>query len=179
MTGSHAPITEMRVFVIASSRTRGVLALGSSHYRCAIGRRGVSSFKQEGDGASPRGTFRIVGGYYRPDQFKVRPATAIPMKPMRRDDGWCDAPDHPAYNRLVRLPMKASHEAMWRDDRLYDLVLVLDWNIGPRRRHRGSAIFFHLARPDYAPTAGCVAVNRTDMIAIIARLTRHSRIRFG
>ena len=99
---------------------------------------------------------------YRADRI-ARPVTHLPVCPIRPDDGWCDDPGHTRYNSPVRLPFAASHERLWRDDHLYDLVVILDHNQSPRIRGRGSAVFFHLAGPGYAPTAGCIAVRLSDM----------------
>jgi len=104
---------------------------------------------------------------YRPDEGAA-PVTALPTSPIAPDDGWSDAPDDPAYNRPVKLPHAASAERMWRDDALYDLVVVLGHNDDPPVPGLGSCIFLHLARPDYGPTEGCVAVARSDMEALLA-----------
>ena len=172
-------ITALSVALTRAGAIAGRLVAPGLSVPCSIGRSGVTHGKREGDGASPAGRLRILGGFYRPDRFPVRPQTALPMRPIRPWDGWGDDPADPGYNRLVRLPRRAGHERLWRDDDLYDLVLVLDWNIAPRARHRGSAIFFHLARPDRGPTAGCVAVERADMLRILARLAPGATIRIG
>jgi len=147
--------------------------------RCAIGRGGITTAKREGDGASPAGRHRLLGGYYRADGGRPHPASALPLRRLPSTLGWCDAPGHPAYNRPVRLPFKASHEQMWRADRLYDVVLVIDWNIAPRRRGAGSAIFLHQAHPDYAPTAGCVALSPRDMRLLLRRLAPAVTLEIG
>lgn len=157
--------------VLPDRRKRvGRLVAGQTDVACVIGRSGVTHRKREGDGATPCGALAIVGGFYRPDRFSVRPKSALPLRPLRTTDGWCDAPGDPRYNRPIVLPATVGHERMWRDDGLYDLVLVLDWNYRRRARGRGSAIFFHLAAPDRRPTAGCVAVSRRDMLKLLARL---------
>ena len=135
---------------------------------CAIGRSGVSDAKQEGDGASPAGTWPLRRVLFRPDRIE-RPATNLPVSAISPDDGWCDDPADPRYNRLVRLPYGASAESLWRDDELYDVVVVLGHNDDPPRPGLGSAIFLHLATADYAPTAGCVAVHRPDMVRLLAQ----------
>jgi L,D-peptidoglycan transpeptidase YkuD (ErfK/YbiS/YcfS/YnhG family) len=116
---------------------------------------------------------RLLGGYHRTDQC-VRGATRLPLKAITATLGWCEVPDDRNYNRAVAIPYGASHERMLRDDRLYDVCLVLDWNIRPRRRHRGSAIFFHLARPDMTPTQGCVAVSAKVMARLLPRLSNRT-----
>lgn len=146
----------------------GWLDLGDQRVRCALGPAGVvkAAVKREGDGASPAGIWPIRRVLYRPDQGPP-PETALPIEAIAPDDGWCDAPDDPAYNRPVKLPYPASAEHMWRDDRLYDLVVVLGHNDDPPRPGLGSAIFLHLAKLDYAPTHGCVAVARADLEALL------------
>jgi L,D-peptidoglycan transpeptidase YkuD (ErfK/YbiS/YcfS/YnhG family) len=135
----------------------GVLAAGGMRVRCALGRAGIVRAKREGDGGTPVGAHRLVGVLYRADRVR-RPVTRLPVVSIRRDDGWCDDPADRRYNRPVRLPFAASHERLWRDDGLYDLVVILGYNLAPPVPGRGSAIFTHLAGPGFAPTAGCVAV---------------------
>jgi L,D-peptidoglycan transpeptidase YkuD (ErfK/YbiS/YcfS/YnhG family) len=146
----------------------GWLDLGDVRARCALGPAGVvrAVDKREGDGASPAGTWPIRRVLYRPDRGP-RPETALPVAAIAPDDGWCDAPDDPNYNRPVKLPYPASAEQMWREDHLYDLVVVLGHNDDPPVAGLGSAIFLHLAKPDYAPTHGCVAVARPDLEALL------------
>jgi len=145
----------------------GRLMAGAIVLPCALGRSGVTEAKREGDGASPAGTWPLRDVLFRPDRID-RPATNLPVSAISPDDGWCDDPADPRYNRLVRLPYGASTESLWRDDDLYDLVVVLGYNDDPPRPGLGSAIFFHLASPEFAPTAGCVAVHRPDMVRLLA-----------
>lgn len=149
----------------------GWLVQGQSRVRCALGRSGLRAIKREGDGATPLGRFRLLRAQYRADRIS-RPRAAVPLQPLRRDDGWCDAAGDRNYNRAVRHPYPASAEAMWRSDGLYDVVVVLDYNIRPRKQGCGSAIFLHCARDGYAPTEGCVAVKRADLQRILARTSR-------
>jgi len=113
--------------------------------------------------------------YYRPDRMP-RPRTMLPLRALRPNDGWCDAPDDRNYNRPVRLPYPASAEEMWRRDRLYDIVVVLGHNDRPRRRGLGSAIFMHVARSGFEPTAGCIALRRADLARLLARLAPGSHL---
>jgi L,D-peptidoglycan transpeptidase YkuD (ErfK/YbiS/YcfS/YnhG family) len=154
--------------VIYVATADGFLNLGEVKARCALGPAGVvaASAKREGDGASPAGVWPIRRVLYRPDRGPA-PQTALPVAAIAEDDGWCDAPDDDAYNRPVKLPYPASVERMWRDDDLYDLVVVLGHNDDPPVAGMGSAIFLHLARPDYAATHGCVAVRREDLDALL------------
>lgn len=137
---------------------------------CRIGRSGISFAKREGDGATPCARLRALRGFYRADRRLAMP-TRLPMRPIRHKDGWCDAVGHGQYNRLVRRPLAASHEHLWREDGLYDVVLDLDWNHSPRRQGRGSAIFLHLMRANGGPTEGCIAVPARRIAWLLARLT--------
>ncbi|MGH6838521.1 MAG: L,D-transpeptidase family protein [Methylocella sp.] len=141
--------------------------------RCAIGRAGIRQDKREGDRATPCGAFRLLGGFFRPDRV-LRNAWPLPLRPAGPSDGWCDDPRSPLYNRRVALPCRASHEKLWRADGLYDLVIILDYNIYPRRKNRGSATFLHCVRGDYAPTEGCVALRLDDLRRLLPRLARNA-----
>jgi L,D-peptidoglycan transpeptidase YkuD (ErfK/YbiS/YcfS/YnhG family) len=145
----------------------GLFRFGRETLRCALGRGGVRADKREGDGATPVGDLPLRRALYRADRVAV-PACRVPVEPLSPDDGWCDDPTHPDYNRAVRLPHPARHEAMWRADRLYDIVVILGWNDAPVDPGRGSAIFLHLARPGYAPTEGCIALAEADLRAVLA-----------
>lgn len=136
---------------------------------CVLGRGGVkpASHKIEGDGATPLGAWPIRGVLYRADRV-ARPETRLPVEAIRETDGWCDSPDDAAYNCPVTLPYDASHERMWRDDHVYDLVAVLGHNDDPVIAGAGSAIFLHLEQPDRRPTEGCVAISRDDFLALVS-----------
>lgn len=149
----------------------GRFECGQKMLRCAIGRAGVlpAEQKREGDGASPAGAWAIRKVLYRPDQTPdgAPPQTALPTEPIARDDGWCDDPEDAAYNRPIKLPFAGSFEKMWRDDHLYDIVVVLGHNDDPPRPYKGSCIFMHLAKEGYLPTEGCVALAREDLEAVL------------
>lgn len=157
-------------------KTRAVVQVGPLRIPAAIGRSGRTSRKREGDGATPIAAMRLLSGFLRGDRL-AQPASPLPLWRIRPSMLWCDAPAHPRYNQLVRAPFKPSHEEMQRKDGLYDLCLVLDWNVTSRRRHLGSAIFFHLIRPGYEPTAGCIAIAKRDMLRILPHLGRGTVVR--
>lgn len=150
---------------------RAILQLGHLAFPAAIGRGGLSVFKREGDGATPVARMQILHGYRRMDRIRQARSPLV-LRNSRKSDLWCDASGHPAYNRAVQAPFSASHEEMRRADHLYDLCIVLDWNISSRKRHAGSAIFFHLIDGDYTPTAGCVALSARDMIRLLPHLRK-------
>jgi len=145
----------------------GMLSMPGFQARAVLGRGGVRAQKQEGDGATPAGLLPLRRVLYRADRV-ARPRAAVPVAPLAPQDGWCDDPWDAAYNRPVRLPYPARHEALWRPDEVYDVIGVLGWNDAPPVRDAGSAIFLHLARPDLAPTEGCIALVRADLLAVLA-----------
>ncbi len=126
----------------------GVLFFNGKKYRCALGKNGVRIDKREGDGATPIGCFSVRKVFYRPDKFEKAPQTAFPTVPLSQDDGWSDDVNLPEYNTLVKLPYNGSHEKLWRDDHLYDVMVVLGYNDDPPVAGKGSAIFIHIARGD-------------------------------
>ncbi|GAC1343206.1 MAG: L,D-transpeptidase family protein [Acetobacteraceae bacterium] len=144
----------------------GTLVFGATRYRAALGQGGLSGQKQEGDGATPVGVLPLRRVLYRADRVR-RPRTALPTMPLAPHDGWCDDPADRDYNRMIRLPHPARHEALWRADGVYDVIATLGWNDAPVERRRGSAIFLHVARGDYAPTAGCVALALPDLLTVL------------
>jgi L,D-peptidoglycan transpeptidase YkuD (ErfK/YbiS/YcfS/YnhG family) len=155
--------------IVTSDADGAWLDWGEGKRRAAIGPGGIAVKRGEGDGITPRGAYPIREIFYRADRI-AKPDTILPLRAIEKDDGWCDAPADPNYNRLVKLPYPASAENMWRDDHLYDLVAVLGYNDDPVVPGKGSAIFLHLAKPDYAHTHGCVALNYGDVLAALQQL---------
>lgn len=147
--------------------TEGLLSLAGERFRCAIGKGGIRADKSEGDGATPRGLLPLRRLLYRADRGAV-PRSAVRLEPLAPEDGWCDDLTHRAYNSQVSLPHPARHEQLWREDSVYDIIGVLGWNDAPVVRGRGSAIFLHIARPDYAPTEGCIALSLPDLRMVLA-----------
>lgn len=172
-TGNTPP--QLLVRQLSPRATRGVLEYGPFKVPIAFGKGGVIARKREGDGATPRGRMALLSVYYNPSRVG-RPLTALPVKAIRSDDGWCDAPCDRNYNRAVRHPYPASAERLWREDALYDVVVVLDYNLRPRRRGGGSAIFMHVARPGFLPTEGCIALKRDDLLKLLRRVRRGTRV---
>jgi L,D-peptidoglycan transpeptidase YkuD (ErfK/YbiS/YcfS/YnhG family) len=165
--------------LIVSPSSAGVmLDWGQGPRRCAIGPAGIAIKHAEGDGVTPQGVFALRQIFYRADRI-AKPQSVLPVHALRPQDGWCDAPSDPHYNQLVQLPYPASAEQMWRDDHLYDLVAVVGFNDDPVRPGKGSAIFLHLAKPDYSPTAGCVALTEPDLRAALEQLQPGDKIRIA
>ena len=156
----------------------GRLMAGSLVLPCVLGPAGLTRCKREGDGATPVGCFPLRGGFFRADRGP-RPATGIIMRASRPEDGWCDDPKESRYNRPIRLPFRGGHETMWRSDRLYDLGLVVDYNVTRPLKGRGSAIFVHVMHPAGKPTAGCVALRLGDLRRLLPRLARRCQLRIG
>jgi len=153
----------------------GRLALAHRVRRAALGRSGIKALKREGDGATPLGRFSVRQLLYRADRM-ARPRTQFPIHAIFASDGWCEDPEDRNYNKMVRLSPLESADRLARADHLCDLVLVLGYNDRPRVKGRGSAIFVHLARPGYAPTAGCIALSCPDLLMLLAQLRRRSAI---
>lgn len=168
------------VFLQSLSRrsTTGTLVVGGLRFRCGLGRSGLRSLKREGDGATPSGTFKFGRAFYRADRLR-RPSTALPIRRLRPNDGWCDTVGDRNYNRHVHHPYPASAEKMWRTDHLYDVVVVIGHNERPRVQGGGSAIFLHVAREDYKPTQGCLSLEHRDLIILISKLGSKSSITTG
>ena len=153
----------------------GILTAGGLAFPCSLGRTGRKYRKREGDGATPMGTWEFRRLFYRADRMRP-PRTGLSPRPIRDRDGWCETVGDRNYNRLVRIPYATSHEFMKRNDHLYDIVVELSHNRLPRAQGLGSAVFFHLRRPDGGPTAGCIAVSLKDMRTILARCGRRTRL---
>ena len=145
----------------------GLLQGAGLRLRAVCGRAGVTGHKVEGDGATPLGRLALVRVMYRADKIKP-PVCAVPVEPIGKFDGWCDDVADAAYNRMVRLPYAASHEELWRGDGVYDVIGVLGWILAPVVPGRGSAIFLHVATGDFAPTAGCVALELREVLTVLA-----------
>ena len=153
----------------------GWLAWPEGRVRCALGRGGVRADKREGDGATPAGSFLLRRVLYRPDRLEA-PLTGLSVRALGPDDGWSDDPNDPRYNQPVSRPHPYSHEALWRDDGLYDVVVVIGHNDAPVVPGRGSAVFIHVAAPDYAATAGCVALALPHLLALLRDCAPGDRI---
>jgi L,D-peptidoglycan transpeptidase YkuD (ErfK/YbiS/YcfS/YnhG family) len=155
--------------------TQGWLAAGPLTLPVALGRAGVKANKREGDGSTPRGSFRLKRLWWRADRHP-RPVTRLPSRRIGPDVGWCEDPADRRYNRPVQLKPESRADRLARSDRLYDFIIELDHNTRPRVAGRGSAVFIHVARPGFAPTAGCVALELSALRRLLARLGPRTRI---
>jgi L,D-peptidoglycan transpeptidase YkuD (ErfK/YbiS/YcfS/YnhG family) len=154
---------------------QGWLLAGPLALPVALGRGGIKANKREGDGATPRGVFRLRRLWWRADRHP-RPATLLPVRRIAPDDGWCEDPTDRRYNKSVKVPAEANADRLARPDQLYDFIVELDHNTRPRIAGRGSAVFIHAARPQFAPTAGCVALKLDALRHLLARLGRNTKI---
>ena len=164
----------MRLFVTPNKE----LVHGNHTFRCALGPAGLLADKREGDGGTPIGVFPLRRALYRADRMEP-PQTGLRLEALQPNDGWCDAPDDPNYNRAVKLPYPASTESLWRDDSVYDIIVILGHNDDPPEPGMGSAVFFHLARDGYPSTEGCVAVSLPDMLAVLADCDSNTVMKIG
>lgn len=153
----------------------GMLSWPGGSVRAACGKAGVTQDKREGDHASPAGTYPLTRSFYRPDRLAA-PRTGLPLAALQPSNGWCDDPADPNYNRFITLPYPASHEDLWREDGLYDLIVVIGYNTDPVVFGKGSAIFLHCASSDFAGTEGCIAIAREALVPLLGLLGPGSRI---
>jgi len=144
----------------------GKAVFQGKEYQCAIGKNGVAENKTEGDGKTPIGCFEIRKVLFRKDRIE-KPQTNLPIEEIQENDAWCDDVNDKNYNQQIKLPYNASHEKLWRDDEVYDIVVVLGFNDNPVISGKGSAIFIHIARQGYPPTAGCIAFKKEDLLEIL------------
>jgi L,D-peptidoglycan transpeptidase YkuD (ErfK/YbiS/YcfS/YnhG family) len=157
-------------------RTHGWLIAGHLRVPVTLGRGGILANKREGDGGTPAGRFRPVRLWWRADRLP-RPRTLLPVRRIGREDAWCEDAGDGRYNRPIRLRNGAAGDRLWREDRLYDLIVEIDHNTRPRIAGRGSAVFLHVARPNRGPTAGCIAADPGPLLKLLERIGPKTRIR--
>jgi L,D-peptidoglycan transpeptidase YkuD (ErfK/YbiS/YcfS/YnhG family) len=168
----------MTIRPAAGNRYRGWLTGGGLTIPVALGRGGILANKREGDGGTPRGTFRPRQLWWRADRY-VRPRTHLLVRSIRSEDAWCEDPTDRHYNRPLRLTGGSGGDRLTRADHLYDFIVEIDHNTRPRIAGRGSAVFLHLARENYAPTAGCVSMSKAAMLQLLRRLSTKTKIVIG
>ena len=143
--------------------------------KCSIGKEGITRNKKEGDLKTPKGKFKLKLIFYRKDKIKIL-KTSLKKIAIQKNMGWCDDIKSKKYNKLISFPFKYSAEKLWREDNIYDVAIVLNYNLNPVKKNKGSAIFLHIAKKNYIPTKGCIAINRKDMLSLIANLKINSAI---
>ncbi len=162
----------------AAGASRGVLLAGARAIPVVLGRAGIAAGKREGDGATPRGRFRLIRLWWRADRLP-RPPTRLPVRRIDRALAWCEDPADRRYNRPFSRSANEPGDRLWRDDHLYDLVIEISHNTRPRIAGRGSAVFVHVARPDRSGTAGCVALDGRELRRLLGGLGPSTRIEIG
>ena len=159
-------------------RKSGHLIYKNLKYRCAIGKAGIKKKQKEGDNITPKGTFKITRVYYRSDKVK-NISTSIKKIKINKNIGWCNDSKSPFYNREIKLPSKFSFEKLYRNDNLYDLLAVLNYNTNPVEKNKGSAIFIHIAKKRFKPTAGCIALQKKDLMNLMRIIKKNSKIKIS
>ena len=154
----------------------GYLKYKNLKFKCALGKAGVGTKKKEGDNITPKGTYKIVNMYYRKDRIK-KISSEFRLTKITKKMGWCDDPNSKYYNQLIKLPTQYTHEKFFRKDNIYDLVLVLDYNMKPIIKNKGSAIFIHIAREK--KTLGCIALKKVDLINLIKKIDKKTKIKIN
>ena len=144
--------------------------------KCSIGKRGIGYKKKEGDLITPKGRYRIKYILYRKDKVK-RIQTKIKKVIIKKNMAWCDDPNSKRYNKLIKLPSSFSYEKLYRNDNVYDIILVLNYNMKPIIKHKGSAIFIHVSKSNYKKTEGCVALKKTHLLKILKQLKKNTLVK--
>jgi len=156
----------------------GYLQYKNLKFRCALGKAGIKKKEKEGDNVTPKGIFKITSMYYRPDKIK-NIITAVKKIKIKKNIGWCDDPNSHFYNQQINLPNKFGHEKLYRNDSLYDLILVLNYNVNPIIKNKGSAIFIHVAKKNYKKTKGCIALKKKHLIELISKIKKNTKIKIN
>jgi L,D-peptidoglycan transpeptidase YkuD (ErfK/YbiS/YcfS/YnhG family) len=156
----------------------GYLHYKNLKFRCALGKAGIKKKEKEGDNVTPKGIFKITSMYYRPDKIK-NIITAVKKIKIKKNIGWCDDPNSHFYNQQISLPNKFGHEKLYRNDSLYDLILVLNYNVNPIIKNKGSAIFIHVAKKNYKKTKGCIALKKKHLIELISKIKKNTKIKIN
>jgi L,D-peptidoglycan transpeptidase YkuD (ErfK/YbiS/YcfS/YnhG family) len=147
-------------------------------FRCALGKAGIGKKKKEGDNITPKGLYKIVKIYYRKDRIK-RVSSKFKLIKITKNIGWCDDPNSEKYNQIINLPTKYSYEKLYRKDNVYDLILVLNYNMDPVIKKKGSAIFIHVAKKNYQSTQGCIALKKNNLMKLISKINKNIKIKIN
>ena len=153
----------------------GYLKYKDFEFKCALGKSGIGKKEMEGDNITPKGNFRIIKIYYRKDRLK-KPPSKFTLTEITKNMGWCDDPKSRKYNQPIKLPTKYSHEILYRRDNIYDLILVLNYNMEPIIKNKCSAIFIHVAKKNYKKTAGCIALKKHHLLRLIKEIKSKTKI---
>jgi L,D-peptidoglycan transpeptidase YkuD (ErfK/YbiS/YcfS/YnhG family) len=156
----------------------GLIKYKNFKFRCALGKAGIGEKKREGDNITPKGNHKIVKIYYRSDRIK-KISSKFRLIEITKDMGWCDDPNSKNYNQLVNLPSKYTHEKLFKKNNIYDIIVVLNYNIKPVIKNKGSAIFIHVAKKKYPPTQGCIALKKNDLLKLLSKISKNIKIKIN
>ena len=156
----------------------GQLKYKNLKFKCALGKAGIGKKKQEGDNVTPSGTFKIVKIYYRSDRIK-KIYSKFKAIEIKKNMGWCDDPNSKYYNQLINLPSRYSHEKLFKVKNIYDIIVVLNYNMKPIIKNKGSAIFIHIAKKNYLPTQGCIALKKNDLLKLLSKIRKNIKIKIN
>jgi L,D-peptidoglycan transpeptidase YkuD (ErfK/YbiS/YcfS/YnhG family) len=159
-------------------RNNGYLEYKNFKFRCALGKAGVKTKIKEGDNITPKGTYKILNIYYRKDRIKKIKSSINKIK-INKNMGWCDDTLSKYYNKQIKLPSKFSHEILYRKDNIYDIVCVINYNINPTLKNKGSAIFLHIAKKNYQRTKGCIALKKSHLITLLSIIKKNTKIKIS
>ena len=151
------------------------LTYQNNKVKCAIGKRGIGRKQKEGDQITPRGTFRVKNILYRKDKINYF-KSVIKKTPIKKNMGWCDDPKSKDYNKLIKYPFNYKSEKLYRSNNIYDIILVLDFNMHPIKKNKGSAIFIHISNNKYNPTQGCIAIKKKELLKLIKFIDKKTKI---
>ena len=147
-------------------------------FKCALGRAGIKKKNKEGDNVTPKGIYKIVIIYYRKDRIK-KISSKLKLISINKKMGWCDDPKSKFYNQEIKLPSNYSHEKLYRKDPIYNIIIVLNYNINPTVKKKGSAIFIHIAKKKYTKTKGCIALKKKHLVSILEKINKNTKIKIA
>ena len=153
----------------------GFLKYKDLKFKCALGKAGIGKKKLEGDQITPKGTYKIVKIYFRKDRLK-KISSKFKLIEIKKNMGWCDDPKSKKYNQLIKLPSQYSHENLYRKNSIYDLILVLNYNMNPIIKNKGSAIFIHIANKKFKNTEGCIAIEKKNLVRLVKIINKKTLV---
>jgi len=156
----------------------GYLKYKNFKFRCALGKAGIKQKEREGDFITPKGKFKLIKIYYRSDRIKKITSVLKKIK-IKKNMGWCDDVSSNYYNKQIKINKKISHEKLHRKDSVYDIIVVLNYNLNPIIKGKGSAIFLHVAKKNYNKTQGCIALKKDELLTLISKIKKDTQIRIG
>jgi len=157
-------------------KNKHTLQIDEFKFKCCIGKKGSTYNKKEGDKKTPKGTFKIENLYFREDRVKNL-KSRLKMTAIKDYMGWCDDPKSDKYNKLIRFPFNYSAEKLYRRENIYDILLVLNFNMNPIKKNKGSAIFIHVAKKSFQPTQGCIALNKSELIKLVKSIKKNTVVK--